>query len=204
MLVRRLNNISAIVVSFPFTVEIIHKVHVQLAHIGRHKLLHVLKGQFWHPSMDKVSREICRSCNYCQLNKVNLQQVVPPTLRIESPFPFYIVAMDLMALPKSRKGNVAVLVVIDHFSKWMSAVALKDKTALQVSTALKERVLPGLLKIPLHVLSDNGVEFRSSETEWVLQDFGVKHVYSSPYNPASNGVCEKHPVLIGILCCRKL
>ena len=103
--------------------------------------------------------------------------MVPPTLKLEAPFPFYMVAMDLMMFPRSHRGNVAVLVVIDHCSKWMTAVPLKDKTALRVCEALKERVFPSLLKVPLHVLSDNGVEFRSQETEQVLDDFSIKHIW---------------------------
>ena len=191
LLVKRCGDISAVVVSFPFIIEIVDKVHRQLAHIGRHKMLHVLRGHFWHPSLDKISREICRACEYCQLNKVNLQRVVPPTLKLEAPFPFYMVAMDLMMFPRSHRGNVAVLVVIDHCSKWMTAVPLKDKTALRVCEALKERVFPSLLKVPLHVLSDNGVEFRSRETEQVLDDFSIKHIYTSPYTPSSNGIVER-------------
>ena len=154
-------------------------------------MLHVLRGHFWNPSLHKISREICRGCEYCQLNKVNLQQVVPPALKLEAPFPFYVVAIDLMKFPRSHRGNVAVLVVIDHCSKWMTAVPLKDKTALRVCEALKERVLPYLLKVPLHVLSDNGVEFRSRETEQVLDDFSIKHIYISPYTPSSNGIVER-------------
>ena len=37
---------SPAVVSFPFMVEIIYKVHNQLVHIGRHKLLNALKNTF--------------------------------------------------------------------------------------------------------------------------------------------------------------
>ena len=190
LLVKSLGDQSAVVVSFPFLVEVLHKVHSQVAHLGRHKLLQVVRGQFWHPAMDRVSREICRCCEYCQLNKVNLQQVVPPTIKLEAPFPFYLVAIDLMTFPKSRNGNVAVLVVIDHFSKWMAAVPLKNKTATLVSNALRY-VLPGLLKIPVHIMSDNGPEFRSQETEHVFEDFGIRHIYTSPYSPASNGVVER-------------
>ena len=42
----------------PFIIEVVDKVHRQLAYIGRHKMLHVLRGHFWHPSLDKISREM--------------------------------------------------------------------------------------------------------------------------------------------------
>ena len=52
-------------------------------------------------------------------------------------------------------------------------------------------MIPNLLRTPEKILSDNGTVFRGQETERVMDEFGVKHVYSSPYTPTANGGVER-------------
>ena len=190
VLFRHRDGITTIVVSFCFLVELVWKIHCQLAHIGRHKLLSMISKKFWHPALDKVARELCASCRYCQLSKTNLQQRTPPMIRVDSKFPFNMVAVDLIQFPKSSSGNVVALVAVDHYSKWLSAVALRDKTARSVARGMKN-IISALPRVPVKILSDNGPEFRAEETEIMLKELGIDHVYSSPYHPAGNGAVER-------------
>lgn len=82
--------------------------------------------------LNKVAADVCLTSNNYQLYKVSAQHISPPVIKIQSRFPFDLVAMDIMQFPKSSKGYVAVLVVVDHFSKFLSAVALKDKRRPQL------------------------------------------------------------------------
>lgn len=191
LLVKIIDNIEVIVVSFPFLVEVIYKVHDEVAHVGRHKLLDTMKYQFWHPGMDNIAREICASCHYCQLNKTNAQHINPPVSKIDTKYPFQLMSIDLVQFPKSKHGHNVALVAVDHYSKWMTAVPLKNKSALAVSQALKCQIIPNCIKTPDNILSDNGLEFRGQETERVLQEFNINHIYSSPHHPASNGAVER-------------
>ena len=132
MLIRNKGDVSLIVVSYAFMVEIAFKVHSKLAHIGRHKLIYTIMKQFWHPAIDDICRDLCRSCSYCQFYKANIQHKTPPLMKINSVFPFNIVAIDLLKFPISKSGNVAALVAVDHFSKWLCAVALCCTFAQQI------------------------------------------------------------------------
>lgn len=191
ILVKRTNEGLTTVVSFPFMVEILHKVHRRLAHVGRHKLLYVIKNKFWHPAADKIAREICATCNFCQFHKTNVQQRPPPSLRINAQHPFHIVAMDLVQFPKTSQGNNVALCAVDLYSKWVTAVPLKTKTSKEVARALKTIVIPCLPKVPTNILSDNGGEFKGKETEEVLKEFNIRHVYSTPFKASSNGAIER-------------
>ena len=181
----------AIVVTYPFLVEIVYKVHNQLAHIGRHKVINVIDKYFWHPAIDSVAREICASCRHCQLFKPDNQSKIPPTLKIQSHKPFDLVAIDLLQFIKSKKGNIALLVLIDHFSKFLAVVPIKNKKSQTIADSLKHEILPLLPSLPMRLLSDNGTEFRGSEFERVLSEFQIEHIYSTPYMPTSNGCVER-------------
>ena len=200
ILMRNKGKKESVVITYPFLVEVLSKVHSRVAHMGRHKLMELTSRQFWHPAMEKVAREICRCCNYCQLNKVNIQHEKPPILKINSINPFQLVSMDLVALPITSQRNIAALVVIDHNSKWLTAVPVKNKSSTTISRILKYQILPNMIKIPVSILSDNGLEFKGRETEEVLKEFNIKHLYSSPYTPTGNGAVERvNRTLIGIL-----
>ena len=50
------------VVTFSLLIEIVYKVHIQMAHIGRNKLVHIVSKHYWHPSLERVAGDICNSC----------------------------------------------------------------------------------------------------------------------------------------------
>ena len=179
------------VVSFPLLIEIMHKVHEQVAHIGKHKLIDIVSNQFYHPAIIKMANDICTSCAHCQLYKIGKQTVTPPTLKIKADYPYDLVAMDLLQFSKSSENNVAVLVAIDHYSKFLFAVPLKNKRAETVANALYNNILPKMLSLPTRILTDNGPEFKSIEFNSRLQEFNIDHIYSTRYKASSNGAVER-------------
>ena len=190
-IVVKVEKASPAVVPFKFMVELLFKIHAVLGHLGRQKLVEIIRRQFWHPGMDNVAREICKACDYCQKNKVNVLNEKPPILKLQSSRPFELVAIDVMRLPTSSSGYIGLLVAVDHFTKWMNAIPIKNKSASTISKALKYQILPNLVQVPQKILSDNGLEFRGKETEEVLEELGIEHVYSSPYHPQGNGAVER-------------
>lgn len=81
-----------------------------------------------------------------------------------------LVAMDLIQFPKSTRGNQYALVMVDHFTKWVSAVLLRNKQSTTVTTVIKHQILPFLPKLPERLLTDNGREFIVPELEEFLRN----------------------------------
>ncbi|MCP4054875.1 MAG: transposase family protein [Mesoflavibacter sp.] len=85
-------------------------------------------------------------------------------------------------------GDKIVLNCVDRFSKYAYSRILRNKTAKQVINALKSifrNVKPRL------IVSDNGVEFKAVITQEFLKSQDVKQIFSTPHNPASNGLVER-------------
>ena len=43
---------------------------------------------------------------------------------------------------------------------------------------------------PQYILSDNGMEFKNSLIDQIMQQLGIDRIFSAPYHPQSNGKLE--------------
>lgn len=179
------------VVPFSFAVDFIWKTHCQLAHIGKHKLVALVRKQIFHPSITKIIADLCQSCSHCQLYKVSSQLISPPVIKIKSRYPFDLIAMDLLMFERSSAGNMVALVIVDHFSKFVMIVPLKDKKSASVCRALNTQIFPSMIRLPSRVLTDNGPEFISKEFEDSLKAYNIAHVNSTRYRAQGNGAVER-------------
>ena len=179
------------VVPFGVVVELAFAMHGECAHVGRDKLLALLSGLVWHPSNYKIANDICTTCYQCQTLKEFSTKIISPTLRIVTKHPFELVAADLISLPKTAQGYIGCLMVVDHYSKWVAAVPIKDKRSKTIIHCLEHSVFPFLPQIPRNLLTDNGPEFVSSEFGAFLERSNVVHKLTTPYCPTSNGAVER-------------
>jgi hypothetical protein len=81
------------------------------------------------------------------------------------------------------------LVVVDGHSKWIDVEIVKSTDA--GSTVSTLRKLFSTHGLPRVIVSDNGPGFASEEFNTFLERNGVKHLYSAPYHPSSNGQAER-------------
>ena len=177
------------VVSSSLITEMSLSLHYNMAHLGRQKLIEVVRRNAWHPSISRVAADITKSCDLCQRMKVH-SSFAPPMLRVTTRYPFEMVAVDLVAL-EPVSGYNCCLVAIDHYTKWLAVVPLRRKTSAAVATAFETRVLPQLVSRPHRILSDNGGEFSGREFNEMLEEYGIQHVYTTPNKPSSNGLVER-------------
>ena len=81
------------------------------------------------------------------------------------------------------------LVAVDAYSKWPEVVMMQDTTA---STTIQElRSLFARWGIPQQLVTDNGPQFVAQEFQMFVKANNIKHVKSSPYHPATNGLAER-------------
>ena len=80
------------VVPWSLCIELVVSLHRELAHIGRDKMLHLLRQHVFHPNLYMVARDVCATCPECQLMKVARIVHMPPTLKIVTEYPFELVA----------------------------------------------------------------------------------------------------------------
>jgi hypothetical protein len=81
-----------------------------------------------------------------------------------SPLPiqgmFYCWSCDLAGeLPRTSRGNVYIMIRIEHFSKWVELVTLPDKSSRSIGQTFLQQVL-NRFGAYVECLIDQGLEFR--------------------------------------------
>ena len=93
--------------------------------------------------------------------------------------PFDKIAIDLVTDCKiSTSGNKHILTIIDHLTGWPEAFPIPDKSADNIVATLINQCLP-VHMCSIYILSDNGMEFKNSLMDQVLQQLGIDRIFSA-------------------------
>ena len=169
--------------------------HDGAGHRGVEGTLTILGSRFWFPVMEKF---VCRHIAKC----LNCQQHARA-----SPvyFPNYAVAvLDIFAhwgidfagpFPVDQFGFQYVCIGIDSLTRWAEIRPSKTATAADVANFLYHDIVCRF-GLPKSIQSDNGPHFANEVIERLTQILEIRHKFSTPYYPQSNGRAER---LIGTL-----
>ena len=130
---------------------------VMTGHESKNKTKERIISSYWWPGMDTEIDMHIKSCDKCQRTRKDkrgsttfaspLPQCSEPNQRVH---------MDLFGPRKTMpSGKKFILCVTDAFSKYAEMVAIPDKSAPTVASALFSRWLCRH-GIPLEIVSDNG------------------------------------------------
>ena len=91
-----------------------------------------------------MAKDVGYYCNHyttCQITKALGSQPAPLQTIVASR-PWEMVAVDILKVPMSSRGNQYLLVIQDYFSKWPLAIPLLDQKGERIVQVLKDQVLP--------------------------------------------------------------
>ena len=83
-----------------------------------------------------------------------------------------------------------VLVLQDHFSKYVVAYVVKDQTACTAAKTLRNGYF-GLFGTPAYLVSDQGKAFTGHVITHLCDLYGVQKLRTSPYHAQTNGQVER-------------
>jgi len=177
--------------------RIIVKIHRRL-NANEFEIYHLIEGHFdVHPSVSTIYRTL----KLYPLNEKRKKAIK----RYEKKYPGELIHGDTYSLAKtlmdSRKQHF-MLGLIDDCTRLCHVELIERNTAAEAAIAtsksLKWFSVHGI--IPEVLMTDNGVEFtaftsqKAREThffETTLKMFNIKHIYTRPYRPQTNGKIER-------------
>ena len=160
-------------------------------HFGEQRTLARVKLRYYWPGYVEDVKNWCRTCDVCQRRKgPKSRNVVPLTPIDTGKGPFEHIALDLLKLPVTERGNQYLLVIEDFFSKWVEAFPLQRTNAPSVAQC----VLNGWIArfgCPHTILSDQGREFESKLFKSLNEALQTKKLRTTTYHPKTDGMVER-------------
>ena len=157
--------------------NILANAHINNGHIGINRTVDKIKeaGFFWETMLDDV-KEYIGNCSKCILSKKgkNINQKVKKIIPLG---PLDRVVIDGWALDediKSLTGYSHIIDIIDHFSKYLLSIPVKNNNAQNILYCLKQFFQ--FVGVPKIIQSDNGTEYNNSIINNFLTTHEVKHI----------------------------
>lgn len=160
-------------------------------HSGYIRTYKRIKENFKWPNMKNDIKKFIKSCQSCQINKTNHKpNKAPMEITTTSERPFQRLAIDIVGpLTLTENGNKYILTMQDDLTKYSYAKSIPNHEALTIADKLVEFMT--LFGIPESILSDQGSDFCSEVIKELNRLFKIKHIFSSPYHPQTNGALER-------------
>jgi transposase InsO family protein len=153
--------------------------------------LQVQRRGYW-PGWTSDVRQFLKRCSPCaQYQRGAVPRITPLNPMISGDV-WERISIDITGPhPRSRRGNIYLLTVVDHFSKWSDAFPLPNHNAVTVATKLFERVF-SVFGPPLQLLSDRGAEFESLLMHEICKWLGIHELRTTGYKPSTNEIVERY------------
>ena len=153
-------------------------------HPGINRMKSLTRCYIWWPGIDKEIESMVAKCQVCQENCSAPPQTV--THLWECPkTPWIRVHVD----HAGPFMNHYFLILVDSYSRWIDVHMVPSiNTENTVQTLRQIFSIHGL---PEQLVSDNGPAFTSHEFKEFIQNNGIQHSLTAPYDPRSNGLAER-------------
>ena len=171
---------NRIVIPSSLRADILEKLHS--GHQGMTKCRQTAKDSAWWPGIRKDIEETVTKCPICCRQRAQHAEPLMPSPLPEHPW--QKIATDLFEWRK-----VDYLLVVDCYSCYTEAAKLTSTIAASVISYLKS--IFSRHSIPETVMSDNGPQYSASVFKLFAEEYGFKHITSSPKYPQANGAAER-------------
>jgi hypothetical protein len=148
-------------------------------HLGAFKTFKKIARTFYWPNMREIFGYV-RQCDLCQRAKP--AQDTHVGLHSSSPVaePMQRLFVDFFGpLTRSKRGNIAILVVVDGFSKFVLFFPVRRITAQVVCDCLERGYFP-VYGTPVSVATDNAKVFRCKQVKDMCFRWGINHITTTP------------------------
>lgn len=132
----------------------------------------------------------CKNCPACAIVTGGGKAIRPPLQPIPVQYPFQILGVDVMQLPKTKSGNKYVLVFQDFLTKWPMVFAMPDQKSSRLVKILVNEVMP-LIGVPEALLSDRGTNLLSHRMRDICDLLGITKLNTTAYHPQCDGLVER-------------
>ena len=166
--------------------------HRDIGHQGRDRTYSLLQERFWWLKMRIQMMMALQNCKKCKIYEKKDPKAPLCTVAATEPMDLIhinLVGMEVTVETKKKLVVQKILVVTNHFSRFVQAYKVKDKRAITIAKCLYDNYFRHY-GFPRHLLSDQGTEFCNTVLNEMCIYLNIKKLCTSPYHPQTNGAIE--------------
>ena len=167
--------------------------HRNARHQGRDRTLNLMKGQFWWPGMATALCLAMQNCGRCKQFEAKSQLPGMEPILCTQPMELVHVdykGMEVTLAAKEKPAVKNVLVVVDHFNRYVQAFVTKNHTARTTVRVLNNNFF-SVFGFPQKLLSDQGTEFTGDVIAVMCKLLGIEKIRTTLYHPQTNRSAER-------------
>ena len=182
--------------------NVITELHEGHGHFGQEATYRRARTQFYWPNMYENLKEAIKVCHVCQVAEKRKPKQIS-LWPIHTSHLFQRFGLDYVGpLTETAQGYKFLLVITEYYTRWPMAFAVRSADALTTAKIVYSQVFC-TFGPPQEILTDRGSHFANAIIASLCQIVKVKHKFSTPYHPQTNGLVENfNGTLVQIL--RKL
>ena len=163
--------------------------HREAAHQGQCRSTALMQEHFWWPGMTQDLRNHIKKCSHCRKYEAALPVV--PMKPLACSGPGELLHVDFTSIEETvplKEDPVIcnVLVLQDHFSKYVVAYVVKDQTACTAAETLRNGYFR-LFSTPAYLVSDQGKAFTGHVITHLCELYRVQKQRTLPYHAQTHG-----------------
>ena len=173
--------------------EVLHQMHdsVLSGHLGCKKTkAKIIQRFYWYSLRDDIKLHI-QKCDVCAADKKPTKVPKAPLGHLNAGAPGDCVATDYLGpLPVTGRGNRYILLLTDHFTKYVEIIPVPDMTA----EICAQKILNEFISrwgCPLSDYSDQGRTYESQVFKQLCRMLEIRKTRTSPRHPQGNGQSER-------------
>ena len=162
-------------------------------HVGAEKTYHAVSRHYWWPRIRRDINTYVHCCDKCQKNKAVTQRSAGLLQPLDIPAHKWTdISCDfIVQLPKTSKGNDAILVVVDRCSKMCHFIPTQTSVDAQGTAQLFRDFVFVHHGVPESIVSDRDTRFTGKFMTDLCKLLGIKQRMSSAYHPQTDGQTER-------------
>ena len=166
--------------------------HQEATHQGQCHSTTLMQECFWWLGMTRDLRNHIKKCGHCR--KYEAAPPIVPMKPLTCSGPGDLLHVDFTSIEETvplKEEPVIwnVLVLQDHFSKYVVAYVVKDQTACTATETLRNGYFR-LFSVSSYLISDQGKAFMGHIITHLCDLYGVQKLRTSPYHAQTNGQVE--------------
>ena len=167
--------------------------HRGAGHQGRDRYLSLMKERFWWPGMANALSLVIQNCGRCKQFEAKCQ--IPEMEPILCTQPMELVHIDYVGMEVTVAAQEKpvvknVLVIVDHFTRYVQAFVTNNHTAHTTARVLYNNFF-SVFGFPQKLMSDQGTEFTGDVIAAMCKLLGIEKIRTTLYHPQTNGSAER-------------